>query len=98
MIGRVRPCDMDIVQELLHIRGIFKFKTVHHLIDTLGTYEDAMSIAAAAANITGTPRIVKEKKRERFADYFFGSLASGLKEMKQEVLSRPMLQYSLTQP
>jgi protease-4 len=68
------------------------------LVDTLGTYEDAMSIAAAAANITGTPRIVKEKKKERFADYVFGSLASGLREVKQEVLSRPILQYSLTKP
>ncbi|MCX6135986.1 MAG: signal peptide peptidase SppA [Ignavibacteriales bacterium] len=68
------------------------------LIDTLGTFEDAISIAANKGHITGTPRIIKEKKRERFADYVFGSLASGFQGVRQEVLGRPILQYSLIKP
>ncbi len=68
------------------------------LVDTLGTYEDAISLAAHLAKISGTPKIVKERKRERLSDIFFGSLREEIVGLKQDLLSRPMLQYKLTQP
>ena len=68
------------------------------LVDTLGTYEDAISIAAHLAKISGTPKIVKERKKERLSDILFGSLKEEIVGLKQDLLSQPMLQYKLTQP
>ena len=69
-----------------------------HLVDTLGTYEDAISLAAHLANIHGTPKIVKERKRERLSDMLFGSVTDQIVDLKQNFLHQPLLQYKLTQP
>ncbi len=68
------------------------------LVDTLGTYEDAIALAAHLAKISGTPKIIKERKKERLSDILFGSLKEEIVGLKQELLSQPMLQYKLTQP
>ena len=68
------------------------------LVDTLGTYEDAVSLAAHLAKISGTPKIVKERKRERLSDILFGSITNELVDLKQNFMNQPMLQYKLTQP
>lgn len=42
------------------------------LVDVLGTYEDAIAIAARKAGITGTPEVIKEKKyKPSFFDLLF---------------------------
>ncbi|HTX19462.1 MAG TPA: signal peptide peptidase SppA [Bacteroidota bacterium] len=69
-----------------------------HLIDTLGTYEDAIALAAHLGRIHGTPRIVKERKRERLSDILFGSFTNQIVDLKQDLLHQPMLQYKLTEP
>ena len=69
-----------------------------HLVDTLGTYEDAISLAAHLAKIHGAPKIVKERKRERLSDVLFGSVTDQIVDLKQNLLHQPMLQYKLTQP
>ena len=68
------------------------------LVDTLGTYEDAVSLAAHLAKISGTPKIIKERKRERLSDILFGSLNKEIGDLKEKVLNQPMLEYKLTQP
>ena len=68
------------------------------LVDTLGTYEDAVSLAAHLARLSGTPKIIKERKRERLADILFGSIAHEIVDLKQDIMNQPMLQYKLTQP
>ncbi|HTY10762.1 MAG TPA: signal peptide peptidase SppA [Bacteroidota bacterium] len=68
------------------------------LIDTLGTYEDAIALAAKLAKIYGTPKIVKERKRERLSDMLFGSLTEQFVGLKENLFSQPILQYKLTQP
>jgi protease-4 len=69
-----------------------------HLVDTLGTYEDAVSLAAHLAKISGTPKIIKERKKERLSDLLFGSVTEQIIDLKQNLLHQPMLQYKLTQP
>ncbi|MDE3058111.1 MAG: signal peptide peptidase SppA [Bacteroidota bacterium] len=68
------------------------------LIDTLGTYEDAISIAADLAGISGTPRIIKERKKEKLLDVLLGSVTKEIAGLKEEVVNQPILQYKLTQP
>ena len=68
------------------------------MVDTLGSYEDAIAIAAKLAKISGSPRIIKEKKRERLSDILFGSIKEEIVGLKEELLQQPMIQYKLIQP
>jgi protease-4 len=68
------------------------------LVDTIGTYEDALRIAADLVGITGEPAIVKERKRAAWYDSFFGNAGDALRDLKQEILDRPVLSYRYPGP
>ncbi len=68
------------------------------LVDTLGTYQDAITIAAGLAQIYGTPRVIKERKKERLSDMLFGTLREEVAGLKNELLQQPIVQYRFTQP
>jgi protease-4 len=68
------------------------------LIDTLGTFEDAVRIAADLAGITGDPALVRERKKRGFWDSMFGEAAAGLTEIQREVFQRPVLSYRFVGP
>ncbi len=68
------------------------------LIDSLGTYEDAIRIAARMGGIEGEPTLVKERQRlslvERILDNFSNNEIKSIKEeLKNEFVNQPMLQY-----
>jgi len=67
-------------------------------VDTLGTMEDAISIAAELGGIDGKPKIVKEKKSRTFFERFVGDAASEVTKIGQDFLQRPVLQYRFTSP
>ena len=69
------------------------------LVDTIGTYEDAVMITARLAGIKGTPSIVKEKKRTlTFFDMVFGKTKlADLLHLNEELLNQPILQYKMVQ-
>ncbi len=69
------------------------------LVDTLGTYEDAIKIAARIAGISDDPAIVKERKRglTLFERLFGEVLAGNLDGLKEELFHRPILQYRMMQ-
>ncbi len=66
------------------------------LVDTIGTFEDAVHIAGALAGIEGEPAIVKERKRQAWFESMFGDAGDALRELKQELLNRPVLSYRFT--
>jgi protease-4 len=68
------------------------------LVDTLGTYEDAVKIAAALAGIRGEPSIVKERKRQSWLMPILGDMGETVKDLKQEILDRPILSYRFAGP
>lgn len=68
------------------------------LIDTLGTFEDAIRIAADLGQVYGTPRIIRERKKERLADILFGEMRSDFEKLKNEILNQPIVQYRYVQP
>jgi protease-4 len=68
------------------------------LVDTLGTYEDAIALAAHLSKISGTPKIIKERKKERLSDILFGSIKEEISGIRHDILSQPMVQYKLIQP
>lgn len=68
------------------------------LVDSIGTYEDAIRIASNMAGIDGEPTIVKEKERstliERILDTFSNNELRSIKEeIKSEFIDQPLLQY-----
>lgn len=67
------------------------------LIDTIGTYQDAIAITAALGGIKGQPAIVhEERERSGFLDFLFGdNNARALFDLQEEILHKPILQYRL---
>lgn len=68
------------------------------LVDTLGTYEDAVMITAELVGIEGEPAIVKERKRRSVFDSLFDDVAEGLSDLTQEVKNRPVLSFRFIGP
>jgi protease IV len=68
------------------------------LVDTLGTYEDAVKIAAQLAGIRGEPSLVKERKRQSWLTPVLGDMGETVKDLKQEILDRPILSYRFAGP
>jgi len=68
------------------------------LVDTLGTYEDAVTITAEIVGIEGEPAIVKERRRRSVFDSFFDDVAEGLSDLTQEVKNRPVLSFRFIGP
>lgn len=68
------------------------------LVDTIGTYEDAIGIAANLAGIKGQPSIVKERRRGlSLFDRIFGETKiPDLFGLKDELLNQPILQYRMS--
>ncbi len=69
------------------------------LVDTLGTFEDAVRIAADLAGIRGKPSIIREaKKKTSLLDLVTGdSKIDELLDFKNQILNHPILQYKIPQ-
>jgi protease-4 len=68
------------------------------LVDTLGTFEDAVKIAAEMVGIEGEPSIVKERERKSFYDRMFGEVDEKIEMIKKEFLEKPVLSYRFVGP
>jgi protease IV len=67
------------------------------LVDTLGTYEDAIRIAAKLAGIKGEPSLVRERERRLgiFSRMIGESKVDELLDLKERILNQPILQYRM---
>lgn len=68
------------------------------LVDTLGTFENAVRIAASLAGIKGEPSLVRERERKRLIDRLFGEAESSIRALKETILYKPTLSYRFTGP
>lgn len=71
---------------------------VEGLIDTIGTYEDAVLIAAASAGIEGEPAVVKERVRRSLWDGLFGETDEAVAKAARDLLDRPVLSFRYVGP
>jgi protease-4 len=67
-------------------------------VDTLGTLENAIEIAAQLGGIEGKPRIVKERKTRSLFERMWGEGVSDLAHVKKELFGQPILQYRMVTP
>jgi protease-4 len=68
------------------------------LVDTLGTFEDAIQITAKLAGISGEPSLVKERKRRSIWDSIFGDAEETFSHLKQDIVEKPVVSYRFTGP
>jgi protease-4 len=67
------------------------------LVDTLGTYEEAIQIAAAMCDIEGEPSLVKERERKGVFNRMF-DVDEKIEAMRKELLEKPILSYRFVEP
>lgn len=99
VVSKERKMDKDKLKEYATGR-VFTGRQAKEigLIDSLGTYEDAIKMAASMGGIEGEPTIVKERERlslaERILDGFSNNEIKSIKdELKNEFVNQPLLQY-----
>jgi len=99
VVSKSRKIDKEKLKEYANGR-VFTGRQAKEigLIDSLGTLEDAVKIAANMSGIEGEPTIIKEKERytliERILDTFSNNELNSIKEeIKNEFLEQPILQY-----
>lgn len=63
------------------------------LIDSLGTFEDAIRITSRMAGIEGEPRIIREKKKFSVFEELLGSKMEDVTDIKNKLFDEPILQY-----
>lgn len=99
VVSKERKIDREKLKEYSNGR-VFTGRQARNigLIDSLGTFEDAVRIAGKMAGIDGEPTIVRERERlsliERILDSFTNTELKTIKEeLKNEFLNQPILQY-----
>lgn len=98
-VAEERKMDKALVKKYADGR-VFTGRKAYELklIDTLGTYQDAIKIAAELAEVYGTPRVIKERKRETLSERLFGVMKNEITTLKNELLQQPVVEYRFQQP
>lgn len=65
------------------------------LVDEIGTFEDAISLAAELAKIEGEPALIKERKKQKFFDFFFEDFETKVIEKAINLMKPSLLQYKI---
>lgn len=99
VVSKSRNMDKEELREIANGR-VFTGRQAKEigLVDSLGTFDDAVRIASNIAGIEGEPVIVREKKKEnlieRILDTFSNNELRSIKnEIKSEFFEQPLLQY-----
>ncbi len=67
------------------------------LVDTLGSLEDAISIAARLGGIKGKPLVVEARKPQSLVDLLLGDFAQKFHFLGKDFVEQPVLQYRFAQ-
>jgi protease-4 len=84
-VSESRQIPMDRVRQLAEGRLYTGEEAVENgLVDRIGTYEDALGIAARMGGIAGEPRVVRRSPRRSLAERILGRYASAVPVGRQE--------------
>ncbi len=97
VVADERGFDSAYVRELADGRVYTGEQAVEvGLVDTIGTYEDAIQITAEIAGIDGEPSLVREKKRRTWLESMTGDVTEQVRAATQEMLSWPVMSFRFT--
>jgi protease-4 len=68
----------------------------YHLIDSLGTYEDAINYAGKLGGIEGEPKIIKEKKKQTLMELMLSKIFDKPLGKASDLFNSPNLQYKFS--
>lgn len=92
-----RGLDPAVVRELADGRVYTGERAVElGLVDTIGTYEDAIRITADLAGIEGEPAIVRERKRRGIFESMAGEVAEQVRAASEDLLVWPVMSFRFT--
>lgn len=96
-VTRERKIDRNEVLKLADGR-VFTGKQAYdyNLVDTLGTYDDAIYYAAKLGNIDGEPKILKEKKKQTLIDLMLSKIFNKPMGESSNLFGSPNLQYKFS--
>ncbi|MBM4167996.1 MAG: signal peptide peptidase SppA [Ignavibacteria bacterium] len=79
---------------------VFTGRQAHEygFVDTLGTFQDAIGLAAKLGDIEGKPRVIQETQKRRLWDFLIGDAVSELTRLRSELLEQPIVQYKFIAP
>lgn len=99
VVATERKLDIKFVKRYADGR-VFTGKQAlqYGFVDTLGTMEDAINIAANLGGVKGKPSIIRERKHSTFLERMLGDAATELTNLRNEYLRQPILQYRFSAP
>ncbi len=98
-VAETRQFDLDRAYELAEGKTYTGRQAYElGLIDTLGTYEDAIRIAADLGGIIGEPEIIRERPRRTIWDSFLMSVLGDYTDIRDTYLQLPAIQYRMPEP
>ena len=87
VVSRERKMDMETLKKYANGRVFTGLQAKEYgLIDSLGTFEDAIRITSKMAGIEGEPRIVREKKKFSFFESLLGSKIEDVTDIKNKLI------------
>jgi len=94
VVAKERKMDKETLLQYANGRVFTGLQAKEYgLIDSLGTFEDAIRITGKMAGIEGEPRIVREKKKFSFFEEVMGSKIEDVTDIKGMLFDEPILQY-----
>ena len=94
VVAKERKMDKETLLQYANGRVFTGLQAKEYgLIDSLGTFEDAIRITGRMAGIEGEPRIVREKKKFSFFEEVMGSKIEDVTDIKGKLFDEPILQY-----
>ena len=97
VVAKERKMDMDTLKKYASGRVFTGLQAQKiGLVDSIGTFEDAVRITSRMAGIEGEPRIVREKKKFSFFEKLLGTTMEDVTSMKQKLFEEPILQYKFS--
>jgi len=97
VVAKERKMNKDTLMKYANGRVFTGLQAKEYgLIDSLGTFEDAIRITAKLAGIEGEPRIIRVKKRISIFEELLGSKFEDVTDIKNKLFEEPILQYKFT--
>jgi protease IV len=97
VVQEERDLDSAEVRELADGRVFTGEQAVEAgLVDTIGTYEDAILITADLAGITGEPSLVRERKRQTWLESMTGEVTEQIRAASENLLTWPVMSFRFT--
>ncbi len=98
VVSRERKIDINQLKKIADGRVFTGSQALKlGLVDTLGSFEDAIKIAANLGGIKGKPIVVEARRQRTLSDLIFGDLLSKFHFLEKDFEEQPVLQYRFLQ-